>query len=86
MASLALALAMRAVFGGLDPTWIAQAVATLFVVIAIAIFWSARAKACATLDRLNAHRSEPVGKTSFTLLSILMSVGAVLIGGVLWAL
>lgn len=86
MASLALALGMRAVFGGMDPTWIAKAVATVFVVIAIMIFWAARNQACATLNRLNAHRSEPVDENSFTVLSSVLTLGAVLVGGVLWAL
>lgn len=86
MASLALALGLKAVFGDFEPTWIAKAVATFFVAIAILIFWVARSKACATLERLNAHRSQPVGRRDFTVLSIALTLGAILVAAILWAL
>ena len=47
MASVALALGLRAVFGSFEPTWVPKAVASGFILTAIMIFWAARQSACA---------------------------------------
>ena len=42
MGAVEVAIGLKAVFGAFEPTWAAKAVATIFLVTAILIFWSAR--------------------------------------------
>ena len=86
MGSVAIALGLRAVFGAFDPTWFAQAVATVFLAVAVAIFWVARRNAAKTHERLDDHRSTPLGSRSFTMIASAMTVGTVATGVILWLL
>jgi putative membrane protein len=86
MASLVVALGLRAVFGDFEPTWAAKAVASIFIVAAIFIFWTAHRQATKTLRRLTEHHAEALPNDRMRVLAIILSVGSVAIGGVLWAL
>ncbi|MBL3701122.1 DUF202 domain-containing protein [Sulfitobacter sp. BDSS02] len=86
MASVALALGLRALFGAFEPTWLAKTVASIFLLIAIGIFWTARRNASKTLERLNDHRAEPLTARNFTLLAAGLTVGALATGVLLWLL
>ena len=86
MASLALAVGLRAVFGAFEPTWAAKLLASVFIGIAIVIFWSARNQARKTHNRLSANDTELKSNQSFTILAALLTFGALGTGAVLWAL
>lgn len=86
MASIALALGMKAVFGAFEPTWAAKAVATIFVAAAIYIFWAAQSSACKTLRRLDDHKAHAQPMRRMRTLAVIFAVAAVCVGGVLWAL
>lgn len=84
MACIALAVGLKAVFGAFDPTWLAKSVATLFLVIACAIFWSARNRAKQTQARLETRTADLQPASSFTMLAALLSLGAIVTGLILW--
>ncbi|MEQ6249153.1 DUF202 domain-containing protein [Sulfitobacter sp. HNIBRBA3233] len=86
MAAVALAVGLRAVFGQFDPTWLAKAVATIFIVLSLFIFWAAERSAAQTLKRLsdNAANPQPMGR--MRVISVILAVGAISVGGILWAL
>ncbi|MEL6505083.1 MAG: DUF202 domain-containing protein [Pseudomonadota bacterium] len=86
MASLGMAVALKAVFGATEPTWLAKTVATIFVVIALMIFWAAQRNAKKVVKRLDSHAAEPVSSTHFRLIAALLAAGAVATGFVLWML
>lgn len=86
LGAIGVAIGMKAVFGAFEPTWAAKAVATLFLVIAIIIFWQAQSQACKTLARLAETDFEAKSGKSFTLLAVLMTIAAVGTGAILWAL
>jgi putative membrane protein len=86
MASIAIAVGLRAVFAEADPTWIPKLVSTLFIGAALFIFWSARINACKAQARLDEHQAEVQSKTNFTILATLFSIGGVTVGIVLWTL
>ncbi|APX91030.1 hypothetical protein BV394_07150 [Brevirhabdus pacifica] len=86
MASLAVAIGLRAVFGAFDPTWVAKLVATIFIALAIVVFWVARREACRTLGRMERHTARPLDSSRITFLANGLSVGAVAVGVVLWLL
>lgn len=86
MASLAIAVGLKAVFGDFDPTWMAKSVATLFVVTAVLIFWAAAVQSRKAQTRINSHSASPQSSTRIVILAVTMSVGAVGTGAILWLL
>ncbi|WP_179378625.1 YidH family protein [Jannaschia marina] len=86
MAAIAIAVGLRAVFNAAEPTWIPKAVATVFILAAIVIFWSARRNAKRACERLDTHKAETQSTSVFTFLAIVFSLGAVTVGVVLWTL
>ncbi|WP_208347986.1 DUF202 domain-containing protein [Pseudaestuariivita rosea] len=86
MACVALALGLRAVFGAFEPTWVAKAVATIFIIAAIAIFWSAQQNSCKANERFTSHDAKAQTKTRMTVLASILTFGAVATGVILWML
>ena len=86
LGAIGVAVGLKAVFGDFDPTWAAKAVASLFLITAIVIFWAARRQACRTLSRLNDQDSEPMPTRAYTRLTVLMTIAALATGAILWAL
>ena len=86
MASVALAVGLRAVFGQFDPTWLAKSVATIFIVLALYIFWAAERSAAQTLARLSDNDAHAQPLTRMRIIVAALALGAVSVGGVLWAL
>mgnify|MGYP000451089808 CR=1 FL=1 len=86
LGAIGVAIGLKAVFGAFDPTWAAKGVASIFLIVAILIFWAARHNACKTLTRLNERDVKATPTRNFTLLAALMSVAAVATGAILWSL
>lgn len=86
MASLAVAIGLKAVFGAFEPTWAAKLVASIFIVAAVYIFWAAHHSAYKTLKRLDEHQANAQPNGRMKILAIILSVASVAIGAVLWAL
>ncbi|WP_341862823.1 DUF202 domain-containing protein [Gymnodinialimonas sp. 57CJ19] len=86
MASVALALGMKAVFGDFEPVWAAKATASIFIVLACYIFFTARQQSCATQTRMNDHAAEPKSNASMTITATILSIGAIFTGVILWLL
>ncbi len=84
LGSVGVAIGFNAVFGELSPTWLPKLVATLFLLVGLVFVWSARNRACATRDKLSENDSETGGRTSFSLISAIVSFAIVLTGVVLW--
>ena len=84
MACIGVALGLKAVFGGFEPTWVPRLVANLFVLIGIAIFWTARNRACQTARRMDEHATRPQGTRNMTLTAAALTVGGVATGAILW--
>ena len=76
----------RAVFGAFDPTWAAKLVASIFLDVAIAIFWLARNQACKTFARLSERDIEATPSRNYTRLATIMTIAAVATGLILWSL
>ena len=79
-AALGLGLGFNALFGKIEPEWVARAIASAFVLLGIYIQWQARAKACRTLSTLHSHTVQAHGTSSYiVMLWAVMSGGAALI-------
>lgn len=86
LGAIGVAIGMKAVFGAFEPTWAAKAIASIFLLIAIIIFWQAQQQACKTLARLRETDFVAKSGKSFTLLAILMTIAAIGTGAILWSL
>lgn len=86
LGAVGIAIGLKAVFGAIDPTWVAKAVASLFLAVAIGIYWMARNQACKTLERLSDNDAEAQSPQSFTRLAWAMTAATLATGGVLWSL
>ena len=86
LGSVGIAIGLKAVFGDFDPTWAAKLVASLFLIIAIVIYWAARRQACKTLARLSDNDAEAMPTKSFTALASMLTFATIPTGAVLWAL
>ena len=86
LGAVAIAIGLKAVFGATDPTWVAKVVASLFLAIAIMIYWMAKRQATKTLDRISEHDAEALPSKSFGKLAWAMTIATIATGGVLWSL
>ena len=86
LGAVGIAIGLKAVFGATDPTWVAKLVASLFLGIAILIYWLAQRQACKTLARLRQRDAEAMPKQSFSLLATIMTLATIAVGAVLWSL
>ncbi|MGJ8545881.1 MAG: YidH family protein [Sulfitobacter sp.] len=86
MASLAVAVGLKAVFGDFDPTWAAKSVASVFVAAAIYIFWAAHDTATKTLKRLEDHHANAQPNKRMKTLALIFSFASLCVGAILWAL
>lgn len=86
LGAIGVAIGLQAVFGETDPTWMAKAVATLFLLTALVVFWSAWTQARKTLKRLDHHDAEARSPNGFTRLTAMLTVATLATGGILWSL
>jgi putative membrane protein len=86
LACVGVAIGLKAVFGDFDPTWVAKSVASMFLGIAIMIYWMAQRQACKTHARLYDHDAESLPSKDFKTLAIAMTVATLGTGIVLWLL
>lgn len=86
LACVGVAIGLKAVFGAFDPTWVAKTVASMFLAIAIMIYWMAQRQACKTLSRLSDNDAEALPSRDFTKLSSAMTIATLGTGVVLWLL
>jgi putative membrane protein len=86
LASVAVAIGLKAVFGEFEPTWAAKSVASVFIAGALFIFWVARQNAVVTTKRMHEHAVDSQPSRRITLMAAFLAFGAVATGAILWML
>lgn len=84
MASVGIGLGFNALFATLTPTWVAKAIATLFLLIAIVIFLLAESRARSILGRIDAHRIAAIRPVRIRLLAWAFVVATTALGAAIW--
>jgi putative membrane protein len=86
LGAIGVAIGLQAVFGEFEPVWAAKGVASMFLAIAILVFWSAQHQAIKTFRRLNEDDAEATPSRSYTMLAAAMTIAAIATGAILWSL
>ncbi|MDF3381505.1 MULTISPECIES: YidH family protein [unclassified Sulfitobacter] len=86
MAAVAVAIGLRAVFGEFEPTWVAKAVASVFILAALYVYWAAQASAAKTQRRLSDHHANAQPNSRMKVLAILLAFASAGVGVILWML
>ena len=84
MASVGIGLGFNALFPTLNPTWVAKAIATLFLLIAVLIFLSAERRARTILGRVEAHQVAAIRPIRIRLLAWAFVAATLALTGALW--
>lgn len=83
-ASLAIAVGLRALFDEVEPTWMPKAVSTIFILLAVYIFWAAQASADKTQKRLEDHHAHAQPNHRLKIISLIFAVASICVGIFLW--
>ncbi|GAA4760584.1 hypothetical protein GCM10023219_00310 [Stakelama sediminis] len=86
MASLGIGIGFLALFQELHPNWLPRALATLFILLGIFIFWSAERRASEAIERLHTHSIQRVSRRYLRAIALSVSIGAVILIAGLWSL
>ena len=85
-AAIAIGVGFRALFGEFEPPWLAKAIATAFIALAILIALSAERRACKAFNRLSSHAVDSPKMPNIRLLAWSISAGAATLIAALWVL
>jgi putative membrane protein len=85
-AGIGIGLAFNALFTRIQPEWVPKVIASVFLVIAIAIFITAERRACAVLHRLHAHQVATIKIINLRLITVAAVAATLALLGVIWLL
>ena len=83
---IGIAVGFHALFGAVEPRWVPQAIASLFLLLAMIIVWSAVKRSAAMRHRLHAHTAEAAKPVNMALIASAVSLGAISLGAAFWLL
>lgn len=84
LASVGIGLGFNALFGKMEPAWLARAIATLFIIVGIGIFYLAQRNACEVLSRISPHQVQPLRGMNLRAVAFAMATGAAVLVIGIW--
>ena len=84
MACLGIAIALQAVFGPTEPTWLARSAASIFVVTALAMIYATLRNSLKLIKRMQSHEAEPISKNYLKVIAAAMFLGCLATLYILW--
>lgn len=84
LAAAVVGLAIEAIFKETEPTWLAKACSSAFILLGIILIINAHINSTKLLDKLNAHAAEPSTNGKLIWVTGLYTVGAFGITALLW--
>lgn len=85
-AAIAIGIGFRALFGAFDPPWLARAIATMFIVLAIVFALGAERRACKAFNRLSSHAIDAPRLPNMKFIAWAISLGAAVLIVAFWVL
>lgn len=86
LSSVGIALGFHALFNAMSPSWIPRLISTVFLMLAILIFWAAERRAAQVCQRLDAHLVETLGGANMRLISTVLTIATIALIAALWLL
>lgn len=83
-AAIGIGLAFRAIFGALEPWWLARGIATLFFLLAIIFAIGAERRACRAFDRLSGNQVTAPQTPRLRWIAYAVSAGAAVLAVAIW--
>jgi len=84
-AAIGVGLGFRALFGHMQPLWLPRAIATLFMLIGIALFVAAERRAAWIVTHLRVHHVETVRVRNLRIVTAAMVLATIVLIVALWA-
>lgn len=85
-ACIGIGLGFNALFTPVDPTWVAKAIATAFILLGIFLVIAAERRARALHKRLTAHRVAGVSPINFRIMAVAITTAATALIIAIWLL
>ena len=85
-AAIGIGIAFHALFGDLEPPWLARSIATLFIILGASIAFTAERRACRTFSRLSTHQASRPRTPNIRWMSWSVIIGALALIAGLWML
>jgi putative membrane protein len=85
-AGIGIGLAFNALFGRVEPGWLAKLIATGFLLIAVMIFVGAERRSCAVFSRLETHKVQSVKLTNIRVLAYASIAATMALIAAIWLL
>ena len=83
-AAIGIGVAFHALFGDLEPPWLARVIATLFVALGAILAIGAERRACRNFERLSAHRVDSPKMPNLRWIAYALVLGASVLAVSLW--
>lgn len=84
LASIGVAIGLHALFKPVEPSWVAKAIASLFLLLAAFLAAAAERRASAVQARLDAHQVTPLSTAVFRVMAAGIVLGAAALIVTLW--
>lgn len=85
-AAIGVGIAFHVVFGAFQPPWLAQAIASLFILLGISISFTAERRACSTFSSLTSHEVDRPRTPNIRWMSWSVIVGGLALIAGIWFL
>ncbi|HWT12438.1 MAG TPA: DUF202 domain-containing protein [Allosphingosinicella sp.] len=84
LAAVGIGVGFHALFQQMEPDWVPRAIATLFLLIGVAVVVAAERRACAVKDRLSAHVVVSAQAMNLKLITAAMAAGTLALIAAIW--
>lgn len=84
--AIAIGLGFKALFGALEPWWVARAIASVFIVLAAVLAILAERRACRSLQRMRGHAVDRPDAPHLRYIAWAVCAGAVVLIAAIWLL
>ena len=84
LAAVGIGLGFNALFGKLEPWWLPRAIATIFIIIGLFVFYMAQRNGCRVQSRLSAHDATPMQGMNLKIIAGFMAFGSACLAIGMW--
>lgn len=85
-AAIGIGLAFKALFGELQPPWLARVIATTFILLAAFLAITAERRACRAVGRMKSHTVDSPKAPHLRYVAWAVATGAVVLAGAIWVM